>query len=231
MSDTIPSPEPSLLDLRRSNTLSSLVAKAISRLIVSGEFAQGARLNEAELAARFGISRGPVREALRSIERDGLVIAIANRGVFVRSIDNEAASEIYDLRAALFSMAGWLLAPRVTQTQLGELAGMVERMAVAQQADDIDAYYPINLEFHASLVRLTGNARLAEMYAGLIQELHLFRQRSLLSPGAMVRSNDEHRGIVDALRLGDAELTASRMRVHELVSRERLLAQPDPKHP
>jgi DNA-binding GntR family transcriptional regulator len=97
----------SLLDLRRSNTLSLLVAKAINRMIVAGEFPQGARLNEVELAARFGVSRGPVREALRSIERDGLVVAIANRGVFVRAIDNQAASEIYDLRAALFSMAGY----------------------------------------------------------------------------------------------------------------------------
>ena len=83
-----PDASPSLLDLRRSNTLSSLVAKAINRLIVTGEFPQGARLNEAELAARFGVSRGPVREALRSIERDGLVVAIA----LVRDSMQEAQS-------------------------------------------------------------------------------------------------------------------------------------------
>jgi DNA-binding GntR family transcriptional regulator len=233
MSDMTPDPDApaSLLDLRRSNTLSSLVAKAINRLIVTGEFPQGARLNEAELAARFGVSRGPVREALRSIERDGLVVAIANRGVFVRSIDNQAASEIYDLRAALFSMAGWLLAPRITDAELKDLTAMVERMDIAQQAKDMNAYYPINLDFHATLLRLTGNARLADMYFGLIQELHLFRQRSLETPGGMTRSNEEHRAILEALRLRDPEMAASRMRVHVLVSRARMMEQAERTHP
>jgi DNA-binding GntR family transcriptional regulator len=104
-------PPPNLLELRRGSTLSSLVAQEITRLIVDGTIPKGARLNESELAARFGVSRGPVREALRTIESDGLVVGIANRGVFVRDIDDRAASEIYDLRAALFAMAGWIVAP------------------------------------------------------------------------------------------------------------------------
>jgi DNA-binding GntR family transcriptional regulator len=216
---------PSLLELRRGSTLSTLVAKAISRLIVSGEFQQGARLNEAELATRFQISRGPIREALRTIERDGLVVSIANRGVFVRAIDTQGAMEIYDLRAALFSMAGWLLAQHITDAQLDELADMVARMDAACAADDIDAYYPINLDFHATLVRLAGNPRLSEMYFGLIQELHLFRQRSLVTPGRMAVSNEEHRSILAALRVRDPEQAASQMRRHVLVSRDRMLGK------
>lgn len=231
MSDPVPSAPPSALDLRRGSTLSSLVAKEISRLILTEEFPQGARLNEAELATRFGISRGPVREALRTIERDGLVVGIANRGVFVRQIDKHAAAEIYDLRAALFSMAGWLLAPKISDRDLAALDGLVAQMDVARKAEDLDDYYPANLEFHAMLVRLAGNARLTDAYTGLIQELHLFRRRSLVSPGGMVRSNAEHGAILDALRKRDPELTATRMRAHVLVSRERMLAEPDPKRP
>ena len=219
---------PSALDVRRGSTLSSLIAKEISGMITRGEVRRGARLNEVELATRFGVSRGPVREALRSIERDGLVVSIANRGVFVREIDTQAASEIYELRAALFSMAGWLLAPIVRDEDLDELGRMVAQMEAARQAADLDAYYPVNLRFHETLVRLAGNPRLREMYFGLIQELHLFRQRSLVSPGGMARSNEEHAAILEALRLRDPERTASRMRAHVLVSRERLLAQPDP---
>lgn len=231
MGEPDPPITPSLLDLRRGSTLSSLVAKEISRLILTEEFPGGARLNEAELATRFGISRGPVREALRTIERDGLVVGIANRGVFVREIDKHAAAEIYDLRAALFSMAGWLLAPKISDSDLAALGDLVAQMDVAREAEDLDAYYPANLEFHAMLVRLAGNARLTEAYVGLIRELHLFRRRSLVSPGGMIRSNAEHSAILDALHQRDPELTASRMRAHVLVSRERMLAEPEPKPP
>lgn len=211
---------PSLLELRRGSTLSSIVAAEISKLIMSGEFAGGARLNEAELAARFGISRGPVREALRTIERDGLVVGIANRGVFVRTIDDQAASEIYDLRAALFSMAGWILAASVTADTLADLGTLVEQMDAAQASDALEVYYQANLAFHDALLRAAGNARLLEQYNGLIAELHLFRKRSLVSPGRMAKSNAEHVEIMDALRAGDRELAASRMRSHVLVSRD-----------
>lgn len=221
---TAPGAGPSLLELRRGSTLSSIVAAEISKLIMAGEFPGGARLNEAELAARFGISRGPVREALRTIERDGLVVGIANRGVFVRMIDDRAASEIYDLRAALFSMAGWILASTVTADTLAELDRLLEQMDAAHAQDDLESYYEANLAFHDVLVRGTGNARLLELYKGLIAELHLFRKRSLVSPGRMAKSNAEHRAIVAALRAGDRDLAASHMRSHVLVSRDLVVA-------
>jgi len=214
---------PTPLELRRGSTLSSLVAREISNLIIAGEFSGGDRLNEAELATRFGISRGPVREALRTIEREGLAVGIANRGVFVRQIDERAASDIYDLRAALFSMAGWILAQTITGDCLDALDALVHEMQLAEAADDLGAYYTFNLGFHSTLMRATGNERLAEQYAGLIQELHLFRRRSLVLPGRMKRSNAEHRGILDALRRRDRELAASRMRAHVLVSRGRVV--------
>ena len=211
------------LELRRGSTLSSLVAREISKLIIAGEFSGGDRLNEAELATRFGISRGPVREALRTIEREGLAVGIANRGVFVRQIDERAASDIYDLRAALFSMAGWILAQTITPERLDELAALVDEMQGAEASGDLETYYNHNLKFHAILMRETGNERLAEQYAGLIQELHLFRRRSLVLPGRMKRSNSEHRSILDALRRQDRDLAASRMRAHVLVSRDRVV--------
>ncbi len=214
---------PTALELRRGSTLSSLVAREISTLIVTGHFSGGDRLNEAELATRFGVSRGPVREALRIVEREGLAVGVANRGVFVRQIDERAASNIYELRAALFSMAGWILAQSITTERLDELAAMIDKMQVAEAAGDLETYYNHNLDFHAVLVRATGNERLAEQYAGLIHELHLFRRRSLVLPGRMRRSNAEHRGILDALRRGDRDLAAARMRAHVLVSRERVV--------
>ena len=212
---------PTLLELRRGSTLSSIVAAEISKLIMAGEFAGGARLNEAELAARFGISRGPVREALRTIERDGLVVGIANRGVFVRRVDERAAAEIYDLRAALFSMASWIAAGGAATAVLDALQSRVDTMAVAAAAADLDTYYDENLEFHATIVRATGNTRLQEQYAGLIQELHLFRRRSLVSPGRMVKSNEEHRALLDAVRQGERERAADLARAHVLVSQPR----------
>jgi DNA-binding GntR family transcriptional regulator len=216
-------PPPNLLELRRGSTLSSLVAQEITRLIVDGTIPKGARLNESELAARFGVSRGPVREALRTIESDGLVVGIANRGVFVRDIDDRAASEIYDLRAALFAMAGWIVAPIATPELIARLKAIIATMQAAITARDLDSYYAANLAFHEAIVDATGNRRLKEQYDSLIQELHLYRRRSLVTPGRMVKSNAEHRAILDAIRRHDGDLAASRMRAHVLVSRDKLI--------
>ncbi len=214
-------PPPTLLELRRGSTLSSIVATELSKLIMAGEFPGGARLNEAELAARFGISRGPVREALRTIERDGLVVGIANRGVFVRTVDARAAAEIYDLRAALFSMASWIIAGGAAAEVLDTMEALVQTMATAAAAADLDTYYDANLEFHGCIVRAAGNTRLQEQYAGLIQELHLFRRRSLVTPGRMAKSNAEHRELLDAVRRGERERAADLARAHVLVSQPR----------
>jgi phosphonate utilization transcriptional regulator len=207
--------------IRRTESLATLVRKELERMIVSGDLKGGDRLNEIALAERLGVSRGPIREACRGLEQSGLVEVVVNRGTFVRQISLDQALEIYDVRCALFGMAGRLLAARVTPEQLQRLTALVDAMDAA--ADNIDAYYPLNVEYHVSLVEFCGNASLLATYRNLAKELHLFRRRGLVSEGSMSVSNREHRAILTAIAARDGARAEALMERHVLAGKARLL--------
>ncbi|MBM3547598.1 MAG: FCD domain-containing protein [Alphaproteobacteria bacterium] len=216
-----PSATVTALRIRRTETLATLVRKELERMIVSGELKAGDRLNESALADRLGVSRGPIREACRGLEQSRLVEVVVNRGTFVRQISLQDALDIYDVRSALFGVAGETLAKRITPSQLSILSDLVARMNGA--ADDLDANYPLNVEYHAKLVEFSGNVRLMTTYRSLAQELHLFRRRGLVSEGSMAVSNREHRAILDALAKRDGARAGRLMREHILAGKNRLM--------
>jgi DNA-binding GntR family transcriptional regulator len=189
------------LEILKSHSLTTLLKAEIERLILGGDFAAGERINENALAARFGVSRGPVREAFRALAELGLVELVPNRGVFIRRIELREAEELYDLRAGLFGLAARLLARIATEEQLGEMEGLLDRMDETAQA--LDDYYPLNLRLHDLIIESTGNERLITAYRQLVKELHLFRARGLVQGGGLAVSNAEHRDIVAALRARD----------------------------
>jgi len=191
-------------------------------MVRNGELAAGEKVNEFVLAERLAISRGPVREALRNLEGSGLVCLEKNRGVFVRVVTTEEAENIYTVRAALDRLIGETLARRVTPAQLARLHKLVERMHLASQAGDIDSYYPLNLEFHDLLIEGAANPTLASMSRRLIDELHLFRRRSLVQGGGLSVSNREHHDIVGALEAGDPDAAGQAMYRHVIAARDRL---------
>jgi DNA-binding GntR family transcriptional regulator len=204
----------------RARSLSSLAAESIERMIINGELQAGDRINESTLAQMFGISRGPIREACRSLEKSNLVRVVANRGAFVREMSVAQAAEIYDVRAQLFGLAGRLAASRVTAREIEELAAMVGEMA---RARDIDAYYPLNVAFHGRMVDLSGNSRLAELYKSLSKELHLYRRRGLVQGESISTSNREHERMIEALRQRDADRLEREMIRHIAAGKTRLL--------
>jgi DNA-binding GntR family transcriptional regulator len=208
------------LKSRRTETLSSLVAEELERMIIRGELQAGDRINESALAQMFSISRGPIREACRSLEKSNLVRLATNRGVFVREMSVEQAAEIYVVRANLFGLAGRLAASRVNSRDIAKLRAMVEEM---EEAKDIDAYYPLNVAFHACLVELSGNKRAADLYKALSKELHLFRRRGLVQGDSIVLSNEEHMRIIEALRDRNSELAERIMAHHIMAGKDRLL--------
>jgi DNA-binding GntR family transcriptional regulator len=210
------------LRIRRTESLTSLIRRELERMIEVGELKAGDRLNENALATKLGVSRGPVREACRGLEQSGLVHVIVNRGVFVREISNHEAAELYDIRAALYALAGRLLAPRITAKQVKELRRMIEQMEDAATKGELNVFYPLNVRFHEAIVQFCGNGRLLAMCTSVHREMHLFRRRTLEMPGQMKISNAEHRGIVDALEAGDSEAAAHATERHVLKSRELL---------
>jgi phosphonate utilization transcriptional regulator len=210
------------LQLVQSSSLPALVQAEIEKLILTGELAAGERLNESELAIRFGTSRGPVREALRALEECRLVRAEKNRGVFVREISVAEADEIYDIREVLDELIGQRVAQRISAEQLSELRDIVAQMERATAQADLKRYHALNLAFHDLLVEYAGNERLTETYRLLTKELLLFRLRGLQDGGGFAVSSAEHKAILKAIAAHDAERAGRLLRRHATDSRARM---------
>jgi len=211
------------ITLLQTSSLTSLVQIELERMILSGELAPGSKLTEVALAARLGVSRGPLREAFRMLEEAGLVRTEKNRGVFVRDIPIEEAVEIFDLRAAMDELVGRRLAESITPTALREIRGLVDSMEQAVKAKDAYNYHLLNLKFHDRLVELAGNGKLTAIYRKLIKELSLFRRMNLADGWLMPISAGEHRAIVKAIASGDPEAAGKAMFDHVIESKERTI--------
>jgi phosphonate utilization transcriptional regulator len=212
----------SALQLVQLNSLPSLVQGEIEQMILRGELAVSQRVNESELATRFGISRGPVREALRALEECGLVRSEKNRGVFVREISIADADEIYDLREVLDELIGRRLALQVTESQLRVLKALVAEMDDATKAKDVKRHHGLNLEFHDALVDFVANSRLSDTYRRLTKELLLFRLRGLQEGGGFAVSSAEHKEMVEAIASRDPDRAGRVLRAHAANSRARM---------
>jgi DNA-binding GntR family transcriptional regulator len=199
-----------------------LLEREIERVVLAGEFNPGDRISEKELAIRFGISRGPIREALRSLEAAGLVEQVPNRGVFVRQLSAEQADEIYEVRAALFALAGGLLAQRASDDEVEHLRRFLRRMNDAVERDDFATYSRENFAFHEYIVERAGNRVLAAQYLSLIKQLRLYRARSLMFGNAMNASSEEHREMVEAIAARDPERAYAAHHRHVATAKERL---------
>jgi phosphonate utilization transcriptional regulator len=208
--------------LVKSSSLPALVQQELEHSILAGHLPAGSKLNEAAIADRLGVSRGPVREAFRALEESGLVRLEKNRGVFVRLIPVEEADQIYELRAVLDEFVGRKLAQAVTPGQVRELRARVDQMERAAAKGDVDAYLATNVEFHDRLVELAGNAKLLVMYRRLVNELHLFRRASLTQGGVLPVSTREHRNIVDKIAAGQPGAAGRALHDHVMASRERM---------
>ena len=208
--------------LVQSSSLPMLVQQELERIILAGELPAGSKLNEAAIAARLGVSRGPVREAFRALEESGLVRLEKNRGVFVRRIPVEEADEIYELRAVLDEFVGQRLAERATTDHVRELTARVDRMEKAAAKGDVEAYLAANVNFHDRLVELAGNAKLLGMYRRLVNELHLFRHATLAQGGTLPVSMREHRDIVKRIAAGLPAAAGRALYDHVMASRERM---------
>ena len=213
-------PHPTIT-LLQTRSLADVVQSELERMILDGELVPGAKLTEITLAAKLGVSRGPLREAFRMLEEAGLVRTEKNRGVFVRDVPVAEAIEIFDLRAAMEELVGRRLAEKVTAPQLKEMRGVVDQMEQAVKAKDAHGYHLLNLGFHDRLVELAGNGKLTAIYRKLIKELSLFRRLNLADGWRMPISANGHRLIVKAIASGDPEAAGKAMFDHVIDSKER----------
>jgi DNA-binding GntR family transcriptional regulator len=210
----------SALSLLRNRSMASVAQEEIEKLILSGDLPAGARIGEAEMALRFGVSRGPIREAFRALEEVGLVHFVKNRGVFVREIDLTQADQNYVVRGALEALAASLVAVKISDDGTTELRAIIADMEKAVAADAAADYAELNHRLHWRIVEMTDNAKLAEFYSRITKELMLFRRRSLAPHPTL----GEHRDIVEKIVAHDAAGAAEAMRYHVENARQRILA-------
>jgi phosphonate utilization transcriptional regulator len=213
------------IELLQSHSLTTLVQLELERRILAGDLLPGDKLNEEAIASDFNVSRGPVREAFRSLESSGLVRTEKNRGVFVRQVSVAEADEIYEVRAGLDELIGRLLATRIKPPQLSRLRELLKKMQQAAKVRSVADYYPLNVRFHDLLAEFTGNGTLLAHYRRLVNELHLYRRETLArGPDSFPISTREHAEIVEALARRDADRAGKLMYDHAMESRDRLHA-------
>ncbi len=215
-------PHPTIA-LLQNNSLTMVVQQEIERAILAGEFGPGAKLNEAALALRLGVSRGPVREAFRMLDEAGLVRSEKNRGVFVRDIPIDEAIEIYELRAAMEESVGRRLAVRMTAAQRQEAETLVQAMEGAVRAGDAHHYHLLNLQFHDRLVEMAGNRKLTTIYRKLVKEISLFRRINLADANQLPASAHAHWDMLRAIATGEPEVAGRVMFEHAIQSQQRMV--------
>lgn len=195
----------------------------VRSMILSGVLKPGERVNEQALAQQLGVGRNSAREALRSLERSGLVRIVPNRGAEVRRITLEEALDLYDLRSGVARVAGRLAAARLAPGEETELEGLLQRMEKALQARDGVVYGVLNIEFHRVLMSATRNPRLIEVNESVESELQLYLRKGVYSVSQMHDSHEEHRRLFEAVRNGRVHEAAEAFESHILTGKQRML--------
>lgn len=196
----------------RHLALREQVLVELRRRIVDGEYPPGARLTEERLALDFGVSRNPVREALRIVEADGLVTLNPRRGATVATPDEQTVADLFAVRATLEPLAARIAAERVSEADVAMMRALLESARVATEEGDLSRVAELNSELHLTVVRLAGNRWLTSVSSSLYLHVHwVFRM------GAEHRAPHswrEHIRLVDAIASGDPDVAQAAARVH-----------------
>ncbi len=219
---------------RQDISLAKVVRNDMLSQILKGRLAPGQRINEPDIASRLGVSRVPVREALRELESSGLVVARKHSGVFVRELEPSDIRDLYQLRALLDGFAGRHAAQLPKAARAVLLAGLhdsILAMQDAEQQHQVQRYYGENLHFHWLIMAATNNQAMIEIYRGLVQKLHLSRLKNLSHDYGMQVSIAEHRDIVKALSQGNPQLCEALLSSHVDIAYKRLSGAETPADP
>lgn len=197
--------------------------EALEDDILAGRLKPGQRLDEVGLAARFGVSRTPIREALIQLATSGMVEIRPRRGAYVALLGPRQLIESFELMSELEAACGRLAARRMTPDDRATLEAAHADCAAAVASGDMETYYAENARFHGAIYAATANRTLAAEAVRHQRLLQPYRRLQLRVPRRMEASFAEHQGILDALLAGEGEVAADLLRAHVLVQGERFL--------
>lgn len=200
------------------------VKRAIIGDLVSGQFTPGMHLTIEALTARYAVSHMPIREALRQLEGEGIVISLAHRGFRIEAITEAYIRNIYDIRVGVESMLGHRAAERVTDAELSLIRAMHDQLAETIRSGEAMVASKANIAFHKRLYQIAGNAEAEQMLEGRTRVVRTVAD-SLggYLPGAAETVIAEHERIVTALEARDPMLTGQAVFDHVTAARDRLL--------
>ena len=188
------------------------VAELLRQRIFARELEPGSWIDELKLAEEYGISRTPLREALKVLAAEGLVTMKVRRGAYVTEVSEKDLADVYHLLSLLESDAAGVVAERATDAQRTELQTLHAELETA--ITNRDRFFAVNEQFHMRLLEMADNRWRQQMVADLRKVMKLNRHSSLFKSGRIEESLAEHRAVMAALLARDAELTRQRMQEH-----------------
>jgi DNA-binding GntR family transcriptional regulator len=194
--------------------LHDAVTGAMRKMIVEGTLPPGARLNERDLCALLGVSRTPLREALKVLAAEGLVEHQPNRGATVAVLEAQDVSDMFDLLGCLEAYAGELACERINPDELAQLEAMTEEMAGCHARGALPEYYELNRRIHDTINLIARNSALRQTYQNLNRRVQALRFRSNHDPRKWERAMHDHREMIEALGTRDGKRMAALMRTH-----------------
>ncbi|MFZ5642753.1 MAG: GntR family transcriptional regulator [Bacillota bacterium] len=208
--------QPRLIPIRLDNykPLREMVFESLREAIIQGRLKPGERLMEMQLADEMGVSRTPVREAIRKLELEGFVVMIPRKGAYVSGISVKDIVDVFEVRAALEALAAGLAAERITDEELEDLERSLFQISELSDKADIDAIVETDTNFHELIYRACRNERLVSIITHLKEQIQRFRTTSLSQPGRSKDALGEHRAIVEAISDRNVEMAQNLAREH-----------------
>lgn len=183
--------------------LREVVCETLREAIRTGVLKPGERLMEIQLAEELGVSRTPVREAIRKLELEGYVIMMPRRGTYVANLSIRDVNEVFEIRISLDSLASGLAAERITEEELDRLKRLLALIGEYIEENNMDKIVETDTEFHDLLYQASRNTRLVGIIFNLREQLTRFRTTSMAYPGRLTETLEEHRRIVEAIAEGN----------------------------
>lgn len=194
--------------------LRELVLEALREAIFNGVLQPRERLMEIQLAEELGVSRTPVREALRKLELEGFIVMVPRKGAYVADLSLKDIEDVFEIRIALEGLAASLSAERITDEELELMERLLAEKAEAINSLNMEKLVEVDTQFHETIYHASRNERLSSIISNLREQIQRYRTTSLAYPGRMQRSLEEHRSIVEAIQARDPVLAKQLVQDH-----------------
>lgn len=193
------------IDQQEYTPLRDVVFNTLRQAIIKGDLKPGERLLEIQLADKLGVSRTPVREAIRKLELEGLVTMVPRRGTTVLGITKKHLKDVLEIRSALEELALELACRRVTPEQYEELVRLEALLEAKQDSDNAFELSDIDEKFHEQIYQATNNPRLIQLLANLREQMYRYRLEYMKAKDKRPRLIQEHQQIIKALKNKDSK--------------------------